>query len=103
MAEPFTLVFGLLLVIYSIWGRTCSAKLKRVILAIGLAHLCSWGIAVWLASAGKDPDFNRSLWDAMLHLKGVLTGVSIGLIVGLVVQGDLFACWQANKAENRTK
>jgi hypothetical protein len=93
MAEPIELIFGLVCVLYPFWcKKDLRTKIKRVIVTVGLALLCSWGVAAWLASAAHDPNLNHDVWEAMLHLQRVLSGVIIGLIVGLSVQGELFPC-----------
>jgi len=91
MVEPIELIFGLLAVLYPFWHkRDHRTKIKRVVVTIGLALLCSWGVAAWLASAAHDQKLNRDVWEAMLHLQRVLSGIIIGLILGLIVQGELF-------------
>lgn len=104
MTNPIELIFGLILLSYPFWCRKDSrTKIKRVIITVGFALLCSWGIAAWLASAGHDPKLDRDVWDAMLHLKRVLSGVIIGLILGLIVQGELFPVKKKLKEEAEGK
>jgi hypothetical protein len=104
MTDPIELIFGLVLVLYPFWcKKDLRTKIKRVITTVGIALLCSWGVAVWLASAVHDPNVNRDVWDAMLHLQRVLSGVTIGLIIGLIVQGELFPSKKGVKEESEEK
>jgi predicted membrane protein len=91
MVKPIALVFGLALTLCLFWKcKDCPAKTRRVTTTIGLALLCWLGIVAWLDSAAQDPMHNHAVWEAMLHLKRIVSGVIIGLILGLLVQGELF-------------
>jgi type III secretory pathway component EscT len=91
MMKPIALILGIALLLHPFWGKKhCRTKSKRVVVAVGLALLCWWGIAVWLGLMLQNSEHNQDTWDAMLHVKRVLSGVIIGLILSLIIQGELF-------------
>jgi len=89
MAKIIAFVCGFSLLFYPLWGRWLDPRpiVRRVYAAVGLFLLCWWGISLWLPSETHNLPENAAL-EIMLHLKWLSSGVFIGLILGLVVQGE---------------
>ncbi|MCW5555631.1 MAG: hypothetical protein KIS67_26160 [Verrucomicrobiae bacterium] len=89
---PLLLLAGLILASYPLWAgkRDTRTKVKRVYVAIGIAVLCWWGSYVWLGSVVEDPESNVVRWQRALQVKQIFSGIVIGLVMGLIIQGELF-------------
>lgn len=83
---------GVILASYPLWAgkRDPRMKVKRVYVAIGMAVLAWWGSYVWLGSVADDPESNVVRWLRALQVKQIFSGIVIGLVMGLIIQGELF-------------
>lgn len=90
MTTAIEFILGLVLVSYPFWCRKdIRIKVKRVLVVTGIALFCSAAVGAWLASSAHDPSRNHDLWNTMYLLERNLSGVIIGLILSLIVQGEL--------------
>lgn len=94
---------GIALVLYPLWARRIDPRqrVKWVLCAIGASVL------VWcaLAVATTYPYFTGKIGDgtfeALLHLRRVISGVMIGLIVSLAIQGELLPLAAQRRGSSR--
>jgi hypothetical protein len=104
MAKSIVLVCGIALLMYPLWAnRNVNVKRRRVYSVIGLTMLFWWCITVWLVSPAGNWRPEGKVAEIALHVKWVMIGVMLGLILGLAIQDELFPSRKKPKEETERK
>lgn len=91
MPDLIPLLFGIFLVTYPFWvrNRDPRPKIKRVFFIIGLMTLLWTGVDAWLDSAFDKPEVESVVWHSVQDFKWGLGSVIKGMILALLIQGEL--------------
>ncbi len=91
MAILVAFVCGLMLLFYPFWARKSDprAGVRWTLGVVGLTLLCWCALAVFTTTQEFSRRLTPETWEKLIHLKWIIAGVSIGLVMGLAIRREL--------------